>query len=86
MKNEMKDEMKNGRMKNEGKDSMKIFELRWVMTLVDYSAMTHHCLDQNLIKNAIIAINKIIRKINTELNIQNSNQRREERMRDSNIR
>ena len=29
-----------------GKCSVKIFELRWVMTLVDYSAMTHHCLDE----------------------------------------
>ena len=50
MKNEMKNELKNettknDRKKNEGKDCVKIFELRWVMTLVNYSAMTHHCLD-----------------------------------------
>lgn len=53
MKNEMKDKMKNEKMKNkiwkiEENFSEKIFKLGWVMTLVDYLAMTHHCLYINL--------------------------------------
>ena len=36
-------------MKNEEKDSMKIFEFRRIMTLMDYSAMMHHCFDLNIV-------------------------------------
>ena len=43
-------------MKNEGKDSMKIFEPRLVMTLMDYSIMMHHCSDYKNFRFAIIGM------------------------------